>query len=114
MLKAAYEEKTLLEPDSQTASSSAGPTLRLSDRLADESYKLFTTMHVPDPTPEESRQICNKCRWRLLPFLCIGYHLMYVDKHTVCYLYPNSRLEIPNIRYGCHSIVRKFSFIGYS
>lgn len=83
-LKAAYEETTLSQPDSQDASSSAGPTVRLSDRLADESYKLFSTVHVSDPTPEEARIIRNKCLWRILPFLCIGYHLMYVDKQTVC------------------------------
>lgn len=83
-LKVAYEETTHSQPDSQDASSSAGPTLKLSDRLADESYKLFSKVQVSDPTPEEARIIRNKCLWRILPFLCIGYHLMYVDKQTVC------------------------------
>lgn len=55
----------------------------LSDRFADESYKLFQKLQVTDPTPEEARRIRNKCLWRILPFLCIGYHLMYVDKQTV-------------------------------
>ncbi|KAL7893525.1 MFS general substrate transporter [Trichoderma sp. SZMC 28014] len=82
-LKAAYEETTHSQPDSQDASTSAGPTLKLSDRLADESYKLFSKVHVSDPTPDEARKIRNKCLWRILPFLCIGYHLMYVDKQTL-------------------------------
>lgn len=59
-------------------------TPRLPDRYADESYKLFSKVQVSDPTPEEARRIRNKCLWRILPFLCIGYHLMYVDKQTVC------------------------------
>jgi hypothetical protein len=57
---------------------------RLPDRYADESYKLFSKVQVAEPTPEEARIIRNKCLWRILPFLCIGYHLMYVDKQTVC------------------------------
>jgi hypothetical protein len=56
---------------------------KLSDRYADESYKLFQKLQVTDPTPEEARKIRNKCLRRILPFLCIGYHLMYVDKQTV-------------------------------
>ena len=56
----------------------------LSDRFADESYKLFQKLQVTDPTPEQARHIRNKCLWRILPFLCVGYHLMYVDKQTVC------------------------------
>lgn len=56
----------------------------LPDRYADESYKLFSQVHVAEPTPEEALKIRNKCLWRILPFLCIGYHLMYLDKQTVC------------------------------
>ncbi|KUL87704.1 hypothetical protein ZTR_05849 [Talaromyces verruculosus] len=56
---------------------------KLSDRYADESYKLFQKLQVTDPTPEEARKIRNKCLRRILPFLCIGYHLMYVDKQTL-------------------------------
>jgi hypothetical protein len=56
---------------------------RLPDRYADESYKLFSKVQVSEPTLEESIRIRNKCvRW-VLPFLCVGYHLMYVDKQTV-------------------------------
>jgi hypothetical protein len=52
-------------------------------QFADESYKLFSQVQVDDPTPEEARAIRNKCiRW-ILPFICIGYHVMYVDKQTV-------------------------------
>ena len=56
---------------------------KLSQRYADESYKLFSKVSVADPTPEEALKIRNKCLWRILPFLCLGYHLMYVDKQTV-------------------------------
>lgn len=58
----------------------------LSYRFADESYKLFQKFQVTDPTPEQARRIRNKCLWRILPFLCIGYHLMYVDKQTVRFI----------------------------
>jgi hypothetical protein len=60
----------------------------LPQRYADESYKLFSKIQVNDPTPEEARIIRNKCLWRILPFLCIGYHLMYVDKQTVRACHP--------------------------
>lgn len=58
---------------------------KVPDQFADESFKLFSKIQVTDPTPEEARLIRNKCLWRILPFLCIGYHLMYVDKQTVCF-----------------------------
>ncbi|KAI9733943.1 MAG: hypothetical protein M1834_002598 [Cirrosporium novae-zelandiae] len=55
----------------------------LPDRYADESYKLFSKIKVDDPTPEEASHIRNKCiRW-ILPFICVGYHVMYVDKQTL-------------------------------
>lgn len=57
---------------------------KVPDQFADESFKLFSKIQVTDPTPEEAIRIRNKCLWRILPFLCIGYHLMYVDKQTVC------------------------------
>lgn len=60
-----------------------GDTPKVPDRFADESFKLFSKVEVSDPTPEEAKRIRNKCLWRILPFLCIGYHLMYVDKQTV-------------------------------
>lgn len=81
--KIAYEETTHSQQDSQEENEPASTTLKLSDRSADESYKLFSKVQVSDPTPEEARIIRNKCLWRILPFLCIGYHLMYVDKQTV-------------------------------
>ncbi len=55
---------------------------KLSARYADESYKLFDEVHVRDPTPEEARKIRNKSVLWILPFLCIGYHLMFLDKQT--------------------------------
>ncbi|KAK4542352.1 hypothetical protein LTR36_006808 [Oleoguttula mirabilis] len=58
-------------------------TPKLLDRYADESFKLFSSIQVSDPTPEEARLLRKKCvRW-ILPFLCIGYHLMYIDKQTL-------------------------------
>ena len=56
---------------------------RLPDRYADERYKLFPTVHFNESTLEEARAIRNKCTHWILPFLCVGYHLMYVDKQTV-------------------------------
>ncbi|KAF9887941.1 hypothetical protein FE257_009463 [Aspergillus nanangensis] len=56
---------------------------KLPDQFADESYKLFSKVQVSYPTPEEARKIRNKCLWRILPFLCVGYHVMYVDKQTL-------------------------------
>ncbi|KAK4065613.1 hypothetical protein Trihar35433_7733 [Trichoderma harzianum] len=81
--KIGYEETTHSQQDSQGENESVRATLKLSDRSADESYKLFSKVQVSDPTPEEARIIRNKCLWRILPFLCIGYHLMYVDKQTL-------------------------------
>jgi hypothetical protein len=68
---------------------------KLSDRYADESYKLFQKLQVADPTPEEARKIRNKCLRRILPFLCIGYHLMYIDKQTVGFVAPLSSYYRP-------------------
>lgn len=40
-------------------------------------------VQVDDPSPAEAARIRIKCiRW-ILPFLCVGYHLMYVDKQTL-------------------------------
>lgn len=56
---------------------------KLLDRYADESYKLLSQVKVEPPTPEEAERIRKKCvRWVIL-FICLGYHLMYVDKQAV-------------------------------
>jgi hypothetical protein len=81
--KGEYEDSIRPDDDSSLAGAP-----KLPDRFADESYKLFSKVQVTDPTAEEARQIRNKCLRRILPFLCIGYHLMYMDKQTVCD-YPN-------------------------
>lgn len=84
---ASNDHKTNIEPSVQSEDDGLPPppnVPKLSDRYADESYKLFQKLQVTDPTPEEARKIRNKCLRRILPFLCIGYHLMYVDKQTVC------------------------------
>ncbi|KAF2703809.1 MFS general substrate transporter [Pleomassaria siparia CBS 279.74] len=72
---------------SKTAVSTDGretvDTPKLPDRFVDESYKLFSQVSVDDPTPEDALRIRKKLvRW-ILPFLCVGYHLMYVDKQTL-------------------------------
>jgi hypothetical protein len=56
-------------------------------QFADESYKLFAQIQVDDPTPDEARAIRNKCIKWILPFICVGYHIMYVDKQTVSLKY---------------------------
>lgn len=67
-----------------TSNVAAAETAKLSERYADESYKLFSKVKVDEPTPGEAKKIRNKCVAWILSFLCIGYHLMYVDKQTVC------------------------------
>ncbi|KAJ5918700.1 hypothetical protein N7454_009844 [Penicillium verhagenii] len=75
-LKAAMESERASE-------NSLGNTPKVLDQYADESFKLLSKIQVTDPTPEEAKRIRNKCLWRILPFLCIGYHLMYIDKQTL-------------------------------
>jgi hypothetical protein len=69
-------------PDHETATVDV-QTPKLSGRYADESYKLFSKVDVEEASPEEARRLRNKCIKWILPFLCVGYHLMYVDKQTV-------------------------------
>lgn len=76
--KAEYEEPVRPDGDGTLASAP-----KLPDRYADESYKLFSKVQVTDPSLDEARRIRNKCVRRILPFLCIGYHLMFMDKQTV-------------------------------
>lgn len=65
------------------ATSTTADAPKLPSKYADESYKLFSKISVDEPSPAEAKRIQNKCiRW-ILPFLCIGYHLMYVDKQTL-------------------------------
>lgn len=56
---------------------------KLSDRFADESYKILSQIKVGAPTPEQAERIRKKCTIWIIPFICLGYHLMYVDKQTV-------------------------------
>ncbi|KAK7721482.1 hypothetical protein SLS63_009596 [Diaporthe eres] len=73
-------------PVEETTSSQDGSEVavpKLLDRYADESYKLLSQVKVEPPTPEEAERIRKKCvRW-VIPFICLGYHLMYVDKQTL-------------------------------
>ncbi|KAF3769711.1 MFS general substrate transporter [Cryphonectria parasitica EP155] len=78
MSKPALEETTASSQDEE-----APVVPKLSDRYADESYKLLSRIKVEPPTPEEAERIRKKCvRW-IIPFICLGYHLMYVDKQTL-------------------------------
>lgn len=83
----ALESKDNARESVSAVEGSAQQPPALPDRYADESYKLFSKVQVLDPTPEEARRIRNKCLWRILPFICIGYHVMYVDKQTVCVVF---------------------------
>ncbi|UKZ83999.1 hypothetical protein TrVFT333_011815 [Trichoderma virens FT-333] len=97
--KIAYEETTHSQPDSQEENESARTTLRLSDRSADESYKLFSKVQVSDPTPEEARRIRNKCLWRILPFLFITGVITIIFGGLVYLFYPDSPLHANFLTY---------------
>ncbi|KAL9624996.1 MAG: hypothetical protein Q9160_000725 [Pyrenula sp. 1 TL-2023] len=73
--------KLVAVSEAGTIPASTVPTLP--ERYADESYKLFSQIDVSEPSPEKAREIRKKCLWRVMPFLCIGYHLMYIDKQTL-------------------------------
>lgn len=75
--------KLPVEETTSSEDGSAAAVPKLLDRYADESYKLLSQVKVEPPTPEEAERIRKKCvRW-VIPFICLGYHLMYVDKQTV-------------------------------
>jgi hypothetical protein len=80
--------KSAIEATTQSEDSDheRGTAPKVPDQFADESFKLFSKIQVTESTPKEAKLIRNKCLWRILPFLCIGYHLMYVDKQTVSFL----------------------------
>ncbi|TQV94509.1 hypothetical protein V2A60_005550 [Cordyceps javanica] len=78
-----HKVRTVPLASSRSDYTAATDAPKLPGRYADESYKLFSEVKVADPTPEEAIQIRNKLLWRILPFLCIGYHLMYLDKQTL-------------------------------
>ncbi|KUI54723.1 putative transporter PB10D8.01 [Cytospora mali] len=75
--------KATFETTTASENESAVEVPKLLDRYADESYKLLSQVKVDPPTPEEVERIRKKCvRW-VIPFICLGYHLMYVDKQTL-------------------------------
>jgi hypothetical protein len=88
-------------PVEETISSEDGSAVavpKLLDRYADESYRLLSSVKVEPPTPEEAERIRKKCvRW-VIPFICLGYHLMYVDKQTVSD-------SVAALRFGRNSMV---------
>jgi hypothetical protein len=77
------EDESKLTASASVTSVAAFQIPKVPTQYADESYKLFSQIQVDDPTPEEARRIRNKCIKWILPFICIGYHVMYVDKQTV-------------------------------
>ncbi len=84
-------------PSKDTASINAVAVPIVPTQYADESYKLFSQLgEVNEPTPEEARLIRNKCIKWILPFICVGYHIMYVDKQTVSFLF-EFRPETPGL-----------------
>ncbi|CAK7226322.1 hypothetical protein SBRCBS47491_006190 [Sporothrix bragantina] len=74
---------SVVETPSSSAPEPASRLAKRSDRYADESYRLLSSVKVEPPTAEESLRIRRTAiRW-ILPFICVGYHLMYVDKQTL-------------------------------
>lgn len=75
--------KLAVEETTPSDDGSAVAVPKLLNRYTDEIYKLLSQVKVEQPTPEEAERIRNKCvRW-VIPFICLGYHLMYVDKQNV-------------------------------
>lgn len=82
-VKVSTSSDTKVPKSDFTESNDAIQVPKVPTQFADESYKLFSQIQVDDPTPEEARLIRNKCIKWILPFICVGYHVMYVDKQTV-------------------------------
>ncbi|OMP83051.1 putative transporter PB10D8.01 [Diplodia seriata] len=91
----------------------ARATAKLTERYADESYKLFSNIKVDDPTPEEARTIRNKCVIWILSFLCIGYHLMYVDKQTLGSSAILGIMEDANLTSSQYNWLSSIFYLGY-
>ncbi|KAI5362649.1 putative major facilitator superfamily, MFS transporter superfamily [Septoria linicola] len=88
-------------------------TPKLAEKFVDESYKLFSKVQVDDPSPKEARLIRNKCvRW-ILPFLCIGYHLMYVDKQTLGNSSILGIMEDANLNSTQYNWLSSIFYLGY-
>jgi hypothetical protein len=85
------EDEPKIAASASVTSVAAFQLPKVPTQYADESYKLFSQIQVDDPTPEEAKRIRNKCVKWILPFICIGYHVMYVDKQTVCCTVPEIR-----------------------
>ncbi|KAI0888692.1 MFS general substrate transporter [Annulohypoxylon maeteangense] len=88
-------------------------TPKLPDKFADESYKLFSQVKVEPPTPEEAARIRKKSvRW-ILSFLCVGYHLMYVDKQTLGSSSILGILEDGNLNTNQYNWLASIFYLGY-
>ena len=100
--------------DAQPASSfgDAVPP-KLPARYADESYKLFSKVQVDEPTEAEAKIIRNKCVRRVLPFLCVGYHLMYVDKQTLGNSSILGIMEDANLSSTHYKTLSSIFYVGY-
>ena len=98
---------------SPNRAASTSHTPKLPEKFADESYKLFSKVDVADPTPAEATRIRNKCiRW-ILPFLCIGYHLMYVDKQTLGSSAILGIMEDANLNSSQYNWLSSIFYLGY-
>lgn len=92
--------KVPIEETMTSDDGSAAAVPKLLDRYADESYKLLSQVKVEPPTPEEAERIRKKCvRW-VIPFICFGYHLIYVDKQTASGLVVFTHLIEKNVANG--------------
>jgi hypothetical protein len=72
----------LKAPDHRTATVDV-QTPKLSGCYADESYKLFSKVDVEEVSPEEARRLRDRYIEWILPFLCIGYDLISIEKQGV-------------------------------
>ncbi|KAH8760546.1 major facilitator superfamily domain-containing protein [Diaporthe sp. PMI_573] len=103
-------------PVEETTSSEDGSAVavpKLLDRYADESYRLLSQVKVEPPTPEEAERIRKKCvRW-VIPFICLGYHLMYVDKQTLGNSSILGILDDAHLTTGQYNWLSSIFYLGY-
>ncbi|CAK1361717.1 putative transporter [Cercospora beticola] len=106
------KDKTTTDAKPVSSSGDAVPP-KLPARYADESYKLFSKVQADEPTEAEAKIIRNKCvRW-VLPFLCVGYHLMYVDKQTLGNSSILGIMEDANLNSTQYNWLSSVFYVGY-
>ena len=85
-----------LSPTVQGLSKRPGHAPSVPAKFADESFKLFASIGpVEDSTPEEARRIKRRATLIVLPFLCVGYHLMSVREFETPKAVTDSAAQVP-------------------